>query len=97
MPINLRELSPRLTLAAMHRIFDDFAGERVSVEKSLEKISDLGLEPIASEAGTEWDKFFRTLKILADAISEPQDRQHSALEEFAYVSGEEAVDIRTLC
>jgi hypothetical protein len=96
MPINLRELSDLMTLAAMHRISNDFAAERVTVEKSLEKIRDLGLEPTKDEAGTEWDKFCRALQILADGVTGPQDRRQGTLEKFAYVFDDEPADANLL-
>ena len=97
MPINLREHSDRLTISAMLKIFDDFAAGRVTAEKSLEKIHDLGLEPTKGEENTEWDLFFRTLQILADGVTEPHDRQHMALGGFAHVSVAEPIDINALC
>jgi len=97
MPINLRELSERMTLVAMHRIFDDFAAGRVTAEKSLEKINDLGLKPTKSEADTEWDLFFRTLQILADGVTEPVDRHPGTLGQFGYVFEAGPVDVSSLC
>jgi hypothetical protein len=97
MPINLREHSDRLTLSAMLKIFDDFAAGRVTAEKSLEKIHDLGLEPTKGEADTEWNLFFRTLQILADGVTDPLDRHQGTLGRFGHVFDDIPVDASSLC